>query len=411
MKFGDALPVRIKQLQDLQNQPNQRTWPFKFRGKMSDFPLCRVAVSLPKYRLNNGRTEAAQEEWLARHPTLRKDLFTADPESDEAQQQQHAILETMVNEEKLLDHFRKNQQDQPLVLSHNGFVVNGNRRLCAFRKLLAEDGNKYRHFNHIDVIVLPAATEQDIYDLEVELQVTEDIKSEYDWLKAAKMLQRGRNQHHLSDDDLARRYHMRNAKEVQEAIQLLEFADAYLESRGTPKQYSKIEKGQYALQELRKEKEKQTRDEDKIALEKITFLYLDNAQGKGRIYGVVPKISTHLPKILKAIADQVPGTAAPVTSGLFGKTDQAKLGVIKTLSNLEKRDAVLEVVTNVLQAEEVKARDSKAANYALTRVIDANTALQDALAAFGERSVKDGMERQLDSVADTVEKLRRRLKA
>ena len=41
----------------------------------------------------------------------------------------------MVSEKGLLNYFKKNELELPLVLTDLGFVVNGNRRLCAMRIL------------------------------------------------------------------------------------------------------------------------------------------------------------------------------------------------------------------------------------------------------------------------------------
>ena len=61
-----------------------------------DLPVLRVPVNLPKYRLLNGRTASAQEEWLAKHPDKQEDFFRQDPESDEVQRVQHELLGKLV---------------------------------------------------------------------------------------------------------------------------------------------------------------------------------------------------------------------------------------------------------------------------------------------------------------------------
>lgn len=161
MKLGEPLPVREKTIAELQASPAARTWPFKFKGRVESYPVYQVSISFPKYRLNNGRTLAAQEEWLVTHPGAEKELFRRDQELETAQKAQHELLDDMVDEEGLLTYFKTNSQDEPLILSNRGFVINGNRRLAAFRRLYDQDKSKYKRFAQLDVIILPPATDKE----------------------------------------------------------------------------------------------------------------------------------------------------------------------------------------------------------------------------------------------------------
>ncbi len=92
MKLGWEYPKRIATLQELGAQPQGPTYPVPFQGTLQHLPIRVVSIELPKYRLDNGRTEAAQLQYLATHPEIGRDLFTADLESDAAQTAQHEIL-------------------------------------------------------------------------------------------------------------------------------------------------------------------------------------------------------------------------------------------------------------------------------------------------------------------------------
>src|SRR5216684_4710957 len=141
MELGWPLPKRKELIQRLKQEPNKKTAVLPFQGRLQEFSRHRVPISFPKYRLDNGRTRSAQVEWLALHPELPKDLFTADLESQAAQSTQHNILKSMFGQgdKELLRYFRKHEQADPLILTELGFVLNGNRRLCAMRELINED--------------------------------------------------------------------------------------------------------------------------------------------------------------------------------------------------------------------------------------------------------------------------------
>ena len=141
MQLGWPLPKRREMLQRLSKEPGKTFHTVYFQGRRQDLPVRVVSLDLPKYRLDNGRTRSAQAAYLAQHPDLPPEFFRTDVESDAAQKAQHEILKVMLGsgEKDLLRFFRKRDQMQPLILTDLGFVLNGNRRLCTFRELVAQD--------------------------------------------------------------------------------------------------------------------------------------------------------------------------------------------------------------------------------------------------------------------------------
>lgn len=109
----------------------------------------------------------------------RKIFFERDLESIEALEIQHDLLKQMLKKNPnadLREFFVDNIQEEPLILSHLGFVINGNRRLCAMREVREKkhkDSNRelYDRFQYIDVIILPPCDEKDIDELEAQLQI------------------------------------------------------------------------------------------------------------------------------------------------------------------------------------------------------------------------------------------------
>ena len=62
-----------------------------FRGRMDEFPVVRLEIDLPVYRMKNGRTQVEQYQYLEEtgHP---EDFFECGEENISAQQAQHKIL-------------------------------------------------------------------------------------------------------------------------------------------------------------------------------------------------------------------------------------------------------------------------------------------------------------------------------
>src|SRR5687768_16893002 len=129
-KFGWPAPSRADEFAKLLKAPQLPTHRLTFQGKAQDLPIVRLPINVPKYRLANGRTASSQEEYLAKHSSARRDLFSGDPEMLDAQEIQHELLVALGRRSDLVDYFKDttNKQVEPLLLDEHGFVVNGNRR-------------------------------------------------------------------------------------------------------------------------------------------------------------------------------------------------------------------------------------------------------------------------------------------
>ncbi|TGV75643.1 hypothetical protein EN792_054945, partial [Mesorhizobium sp. M00.F.Ca.ET.149.01.1.1] len=138
-RFGWPKPARLEEFHARLKASGLPTVQVAFQGGQQDIPRIRVPIDLPKYRLGNGRTASLQVEHLARHPDLRRDLFTGDPEMWDAQEAQHELLLQLGRQSDLDKYFTDpaNRQSGALLLDQDGFVVNGNRRLSVWRQLLA----------------------------------------------------------------------------------------------------------------------------------------------------------------------------------------------------------------------------------------------------------------------------------
>jgi hypothetical protein len=159
-------------------------------GKYRSLPIIEVRIEMPIYRLQNIRTINLQKEYIVTHKDKPAHLFSADPESIEAQEAQHILLRKLISQENLYDSFKKENlyQTEPLICSSNGIIVNGNRRLCAWRELLYSEPNKYKHFQTIRLAVLPNNDPQAIHELEVGLQIQATMKADYTWHAIASMI-------------------------------------------------------------------------------------------------------------------------------------------------------------------------------------------------------------------------------
>lgn len=250
--FGYPNMQRIVAIDEaVNNAQNGEKYQVNYRGKYRPLTVIEVPIEMLVYRIENIRTKSLQKEWLAQHRNLPRDLFVSDPNSIEAQENQHQVLKLLVDKENLLKTFKDNdklQQTEPLICSKDGVVVNGNRRLCAWRELYYGNKSKYAHFQTVRVAVLPDSDPQGIYDLEVALQIHSDMKAEYVWHAIAADYQEKFDAG--MDIGILAAKQNKKPEEIRTYIECYNYAAQYLESIGHPDEWTRVDKQEYAFKQI-----------------------------------------------------------------------------------------------------------------------------------------------------------------
>jgi hypothetical protein len=277
------------------------------------------------------------------------------------------------------------------------------------RMLLGEDRIRYTRFEHIDVVILPPATEREIDDLEAQLQIHQDIKADYTWTARAFLYKSRKSEHGYSDDDIAQRYELTRS-EVREWITMLEYADRYLESRSCPGQYEQVEGNEYAFRQLAKNRSKLFKTEgERNVFEQISYCLIDNADD-GRLYDKIPSAGKHLDKVIAGLRTELNLTPVEPRSGaveLLGGTEETLSDVLEAVENNENFAKIRTIVTDIVDAETAKEKERKRNDFVLSQIRKANAALTDALNAISDTTDKQGIDAQIASIVRSIESLRR----
>lgn len=204
--------------------------PIPFRGKDSFLiPVIEVDLFLPKYRLNNGRVRATQEHYRIEN-SLAKDFFDI-KYTEEVTRQEHLhkvlLLKKGDANEDLLKFFKETQQTNPFILSSDGIIVNGNRRISAIRELYKEDTKGLSYFRYIRVGILPeGTTEDEIRKVESRLQNFPNIHREYDWYDDALTIKQEVGNIGLKEFSQFRK---EKPQELQKIMECIRIGERYLE--------------------------------------------------------------------------------------------------------------------------------------------------------------------------------------
>jgi hypothetical protein len=209
--------------------------PVVIGGQKQMFDVFKLPVSLLAFNIRNGRFAAelrAKERELGR--TL--DSLVAEDE---------AIIRKLLLEldpgasELLKNDLKKIGQTDPGIITHDGFVINGNRRMAILKALHEEDASgKYAY---LEVQVLPKGIgEKDLWKIEAGLQLSRDKRLEYgpvnDLLKIREGLRSG-----LTEKEIAATlYGLKDADEVKQKDERLKLIDNYLEYIGEAENYTKV---------------------------------------------------------------------------------------------------------------------------------------------------------------------------
>ncbi|SRR5216684_2304112 len=415
-RFGYPLALRQEEFTRLAAAPDLPTQRVVFKGAANDFPILRVSIKLPKYRLSNGRTASAQEEYLAKHPERPRDLFEQDPELLEVQEIQHQLLLPLAKNAELLETFKDPavKQVDPILLDERGFVVNGNRRLAAWRQLLAEDSKKYGHFAYIDVVVLPYCDEKEIDRLEAAYQIQKDIKADYTWDAKANMMLHKRKLHNFSDKEIGELYGMKES-DVRELIDMRAYAADYLHSRGKDNYWSAVSDDEFAFRKIVTSRARIASAGEQELFKQAAFTLIDDSSVVGgRLYDAIPNVQEHIAVIKDRLQahfnvqtaandgnlESLFGGNAPVGSAI-------DIPLAVEIQKPENSEATRTIIVDVLESQRQIKKDAKNA-YALVRYLaDANARVGTAVSqCLKPESNTAGVESQLAELEAKIKQVR-----
>lgn len=215
--------------------------------------LPRTVYSIPlkylRFRKNNGRIIADVESYE------KENNCNLNEEDDSTQDllRNFLLANDKEKNEELKKSLAKNAQQQPAIITCDGFLINGNRRKMALDELY-KSSNQASQFEMMRVVVLPDdVTELEVQKIENRYQLQSEGKSEYQGLNRAIKIKRNIEngfslEAQLKDDpnyyDLPQREFDKKVKEFEKNfLKPLECVDRYLETFNRAGMYNTISEG------------------------------------------------------------------------------------------------------------------------------------------------------------------------
>lgn len=391
-----------------------------FQGKPLDRTILSVPIDLPRYRISNGRTMSAQQEYIAKSENLKEDYFSnGDPELKSLQDAQHNILKPMIKAEGLRAKFRdtKETQIEPIILDENGFIVNGNRRLCCWRELLKEDSEEYSHFREVDVVVLPRCDEDEISRLEAKLQIEKDIRSDYSWHAEAYMYDLKMKQPDMSARKVAKFYKTKESN-VRNLIAKRELAAEYLKLRNRENMWSDVDKFNFAFEGVRKSIRACEHPVEGDILKHAAFIVIEERkEADQRLYSLVQQIQKHLDEVGKELCEKFPqmleSDDVDNENPFGGEAEEEGSELARRLKLINKlrsseidRARACNVITHTVDTQEFLSKEKNKADILLTLLARALSNVSDATAhGLKAESSKGGVREQVEQIRSELDKI------
>lgn len=397
------------------NSQTGEKYQIDYRGKYRPLPVIEVPIEMLVYRIENIRTKSLQRQWLAQNRNLPRDLFVSDPFSIEAQENQHQVLKLLVDKENLLKTFKDNdklQQTEPLICSNDGIVVNGNRRLCAWRELYYNNKSKYAHFQTVRVAVLPDSDPQGMYDLEVALQIRSDMKAEYVWHAIAADYQEKFDSG--MDIGLLASKQNKKAEEISTYIECYNYAAQYLESIGHPDEWTLVDKQEYAFKQIVVGRKNISNPGDKELFQEISKAMLQTPAAGDRLYKQIPKVVSELatiaPKLQEvfdiSIRDSQDDDLSLLTGGDGNSENTTNSQIAAGIRLADNPTLVAQTVKSVLDTTDELEKEKKKKSFVFDQVMKAATLLTNAVSNLDDTMNKEGVGKQLNNIEGACAALR-----
>lgn len=421
MRLGYSLPEIEQYFTEIFNNVAREkvgSYHVPIDEKMELRDVFHVPLDLPRYRLDNTRTLHLQKKYIATHD-LDENYFEEDVWLDKLQEVQHEILKSLIDRKGLKEYFEENIQTDPLILTHDGFVISGNRRLCAYRELYYsnEGAARYKKFERVRVVILPKCTDEQIEYIEDFLEQQPDLKDEFTWISRAIGFRKRIEKHNYTTQIIAKKSNGNFKKaEIDSLLQQLNIAESYLEFIGRESDYELVENDKFAFDQIEKcRKNLRSNGSKKDLFQKLSFIALKN-QDKitDRMYRNIPFIMETLNEIEDEIRQEYEEDIQVIEKEIKSDNPLNDLTLLPddTLSTLALLDekANDENVFTILHEKVSEAKSLKEEKNrkqaVLNKIKKAYALLVDANNIRSSESNKSGIANQLINIEKVIKELK-----
>ena len=382
-------------------QGGRPTFSVEIKGTLKHLSIFETSIATPKYRVENGLIIRGLHEHLHEHGVDKSVMD--DGGSVEAQEIVEKVLLTMISKENLVNLLEEDGQRDPLILTKQGYVLNGNRRLAAMR-LLSSKPKTARKFQYVKVVLLPQLDESELSAIEMSLQMAIEGKARYNWLDELLVIQKNIKQLKMPLE-LVRVSMKTTAPALKDKLLMYELVSEYLTFIGKEDQYFSVEGEQQAFKTLTQGiKRYEKRNDMQAALQEKAFEIILRKPKHKSIHLQILDVIASLPDLTGKSNGATSSESKVSSDPLVGIAGAAKTPTRKPMSDeaFEKQQAEVAALSRKRSIKEEQDRQLKRAEDALgiINAIDTDMALPN-----GKRiiSVLRDIENRAAAIASDIE--------
>ncbi|HZS74075.1 MAG TPA: hypothetical protein VFA69_06180 [Candidatus Nitrosotalea sp.] len=215
-----------------------KTFPIVWQSDRSkDFPVYRVPIEILSFNFDNGRTAS---EKFSRERKEGRVLDEDNPKDQDivADILLHSVWFDKKDTEQLIRSLKIEQRD-PAIVTFDGVVIDGNRRMACLVEIFKQTGDPI--YKKINVCVLPKAEKKELIFFENQLQLKNDYKVDYGPVNDRLRIRTMKEDLGFTTQEIIRSVEGRfDEADIDRMIEEMKLIDEYLESIGRPKDYASL---------------------------------------------------------------------------------------------------------------------------------------------------------------------------
>lgn len=403
---------RKQKIEELLGQEPKRTVNFNFDQRNYECPEIKIDSDYLIYRLENTRTISQQIE-EADGENLEEGFFNRDMENvSEVQARQHKLLFNEVDKKLEKAFEAKGGQTEGIVVTLEGRVVNGNRRLAYMREQSAEGQGSY---NEITCVILQDGNLHGAdkeAEIEAYLDYAPNAKKEYGWVNQGLAIEIMHEQAGKSFKEISIEKSLKEV-EVEKLYEKIKLAKESLERRNQKNKFSLLQNSEQIYSEIGNflvAKKEKLEESEKEQLKAGLFIFDAAESGVigNRPYDYVQWLKTNIKRkdIINSLFKDSIGLQTD-SNNPFGSTE----GTFKTsrineiISDVSEANIFAEKMKTFIEAEQLQKKNQDKKNITKNELNKANTAVSTAKLPL----LTGDADQNIEGVRETIENIKNNL--
>ena len=207
------------------------------KGTYTEFEVYRFPITLLRFNLDNTRFEVQKLAYEKQYGQIDQDKKSGKEAITRLLLYDNNGVILSKDAKALLTDIERNGQLEPGVITWDGYVINGNRRLASLSYLF--DKKSEQRYEYFNAVRLPKGTnEEDYFKIEADLQWATDLKVDYNPVNNYLMLKHA-IEYKMTLKEIA---HLtrKTEKDIKRELAELALVEDYLKTTKDPKDFSQV---------------------------------------------------------------------------------------------------------------------------------------------------------------------------